>query len=170
MKTLILLRHAKSSWGDPAASDFDRPLNARGVEAARAMGREIRRHALAFDHVLASPAARTVQTVAGLGNGEDAAAEYDSRLYLASVNTLVHVVRAADDSHERLLIVGHNPGLAELALLFSGGGALRDQVATKFPTGALAEIRFDAERWRDLAKGEGTLARFIRPRDLAPEA
>ena len=170
MKTLTLLRHAKSSWGDPSQRDFDRPLNARGEKAARAMGRALARRGVAFDLVLASPAARVVGTIAGLGEGGcPIEAGYDERIYLASARTLLELVRAADDKHDRLLIVGHNPGMEQLALLLARGGALREQVAAKYPTGALAEISFDAPRWRDVEEATGTLERFIRPRDLEAE-
>jgi len=170
MKIVSLLRHAKSDWGDPALGDFDRPLNARGVKAARAMGRALIRLGIGFDHVLASAAARVVGTIEGLAEeGIAIAPEYDRRIYLASPGTLLGLVRAADDAVGRLLVVGHNPGMAELALLLTRGGALREKVAAKYPTGALAEIRFDAQSWRDVAEGTGTLARFIRPRDLAPD-
>lgn len=169
MKTLTLLRHAKSSWNDPGLGDFDRPLNARGERGARAMGGELKRLGMAFDRVLASPAARVAGTLAGLAEGGfPVTADYDERIYLASVSTLMNIVHAADDAHSRLLIVGHNPGIAALAFALSRDGALRDALADKFPTGALAEISFDAARWSGLARGSGTLERFIRPRDLDP--
>ena len=169
MKTLTLLRHAKSSWEAPALGDLERPLNARGRETALAMGREMARLALAFDRVLASPATRVAETLDGLAEaGLAIAPDHDRRLYLASARTLLDIVRAADDRHGRLLIVGHNPGLPELALLLARAGPLRDAVAAKYPTGALAELRLDAARWRDIAAGGGALTRFIRPRDLDP--
>ena len=170
MKTLTLLRHAKSSWGDPALGDFQRPLNARGEQAARAIGREIARMGLGFDYVLASPAVRVEETIAGLKQGGTTLqATFDRRLYLASARTLLALVHDTVDTHRRLLVVGHQPGLAELALLLTRDGALRDEVAAKYPTGALAELRFEAERWRDVAAGGGTLTRFVRPRDLVPD-
>lgn len=170
MKTLTLLRHAKSSWGDPSLGDFERPLNARGEQAARAMGRELARHGTRFDQVLASPAARVEGTIAGLGQGGTALAPaYDRRLYLASARTLLALAQGVGDAHGRLLIVGHNPGLAEFTLLLARGGALRDEVAAKYPTGALAELRIEAARWRDLAPGGATLTRFVRPSDLDPD-
>ena len=169
MKTLTLLRHAKSGWDDPSLTDFERPLNARGREAARAMGREMRALGLAFDRVVASPAARVTETIDGLEEGDvpiDPA--YDERVYLASLDTLLAIVRDTADSCASLLIVGHNPGMERLALLLSRGGALRDEVAAKYPTGALAEIAFPVEHWREVAEGLGILRRFIRPRDLTP--
>ncbi|MEA3045249.1 MAG: phosphohistidine phosphatase [Sphingomonadales bacterium] len=167
MKRLSLLRHAKSGWEDPALADFDRPLNARGREAARAMGREMRALGLAFGGVIASPAARVTGTIAELGESYgplDPA--YDERLYLAAPDTLLALVRATGDAHESLLLIGHNPGMERLALLLSRGGPLRDAVALKYPTGALAEIHFAVDQWRDVAESGGTLVRFLRPRDL----
>lgn len=167
MKTLTLLRHAKSGWDDPSLTDFQRPLNARGREAARAMGREMRALGLAFDRVLASPAARVTETLRDLAETYGPLAPaYDERVYLAAPGTLLGLLRDTDDAHERLLIVGHNPGLERLALLLSRAGPLRDEIAAKYPTGALAEIAFPVGHWRDVAEGTGTLTRFIRPRDL----
>jgi phosphohistidine phosphatase len=171
MKRLTLLRHAKSGWDAPVARDFDRRLNARGRKAARAMGREMQRLGLGFDLILASPAARVTETLTELaqGYGGAAATDFDEHIYLASVETLLDIVRAADDALDRLLIVGHNPGMEQLALLLAEGGALRDRIAAKYPTGALAELRFEGPGWRDVAAGAGRLERFIRPRDLDPQ-
>ncbi|MEA3012767.1 MAG: phosphohistidine phosphatase [Sphingomonadales bacterium] len=171
MKTLTLLRHAKSGWDAPVARDFDRRLNARGRKAARAMGREMKRLGLGFDLILASPAARITETLTELaqGYGGAVATDFDEHIYLASAETLLGIVRAADDAHERLLIVGHNPGMEQLALLLAAGGALRDRIAAKYPTGALAELRFEGPGWRDVTAGAGRLERFIRPRDLDPQ-
>jgi len=167
MKTLALLRHAKSGWDDPALADFDRPLNARGREAARAMGRAVRRLGLCYDRILASPAARATETLEALADTcGPLDPVYDARVYLASPEALLDIVRATDDSHERLLLVGHNPGMERLALLLSRDGPLRGEVALKYPTGALAELALPVERWRDIAEGQGMLTRFLRPRDL----
>jgi phosphohistidine phosphatase len=167
MKTLTLLRHAKSGWDDASLTDFERPLNARGRDAARAMGGEMRRLGLGFDCVLASPAARVKETIAGLAESHGPLApRYDERIYLAAPELLLGLVRAAADSCATLLVVGHNPGLERLALLLSQAGPLRDEIAAKYPTGALAEIAFPVDHWRDVAEGAGTLRRFIRPREL----
>jgi phosphohistidine phosphatase len=168
MTTLTLLRHAKSGWDTPVARDFDRPLNARGRMAARAMGREMRRLGLGFDLVLASPAARVTATLTELAQGYGAAVDtrFDETIYLAPVETLLALVRAADDSDARLLLVGHNPGMEQLALSLSAAGPLRDEIAAQYPTGALAEISFEATHWREVRPGKGRLARFIRPREL----
>ena len=172
MKVLTLLRHAKSAWDDPVKRDFDRPLNPRGRRAARTVGREMRTLGLSFDRIVASPARRVVETVEEVGHGFGALEpDYDERLYLASPEALLEVARESPDAAERLLLVGHNPGLERLALLLSrnDGAALRGEVEIKYPTGTLAEIRLPAARWRDIEPGTGTLTRFVRPRDLDPE-
>ena len=169
MKSLTLLRHAKSTWDDPVARDFDRPLNPRGHQAARAVGEAMKEAGLGFELVLASPARRVIETL-------DEVAEtfgplqpvYEPRLYLASPDTLLEIARAAGDGIGRLMLVGHNPGLESLALRLTGKSPLRSQVELKYPTGTLAGIDLPIGRWRDVADGSGTLVRFIRPRDLDP--
>ena len=172
MKTLTLLRHAKSNWDDPAMRDFDRPLNRRGRAAARAMGREMRALKLGFDAVVASPAVRVVETLAGLaeGYGRDLHPAYDARIYLASEETLLDIARETDDRHSRLLLLGHNPGFELLALSLAkeDGDEARARLAEKYPTAALAEISLPIPHWRDAETQSGVLTRFIRPRDLDP--
>lgn len=171
MKTLTLLRHAKSGWDDPAARDFDRPLNPRGRRAARVVAAEMRRLGLAFDRAVASPARRVIETIDEVAaTFGPIAADFDRRLYLASPETLLEVVRETPDAVERLLLVGHNPGLESLALALAGGrGApLREALELKYPTATVAEIALPAGRWRDVRDGSGELRRFIRPRDLDP--
>lgn len=170
MRTLTLLRHAKSGWDDPVSRDFDRPLNPRGRRAARTVGREMKAHGLVFDLALASPARRVVETVEEVAAAYGALGPvYDQRLYLASISTLLEIVRATSDEVERLLLVGHNPGLEELALGLSRRGALRAEVEVKYPTGTVAEIELPVESWAQVREGTGQLVRFIRPRDLDPE-
>lgn len=170
MKTLTLLRHAKSGWDDPVARDFDRPLNPKGQRAAQAVGRHMKAQGLEFDHVVASPAARVVETLeqVGQGYGSDLAPAWDQRIYLASAATLLDLVRDLPDAADRVLIAGHNPGLEELVIGLVPGGALRSDVEAKFPTASLAEIHFECEHWREVEPGEGELVRFTRPRDLDP--
>jgi phosphohistidine phosphatase len=171
MKILTLLRHAKSAWDDPVARDFDRPLNARGRRAAQTIGREMRAQGLVFDQVIASPAVRVVETLRDVeqGYGRGLEPSFDKRIYLASTDLLLEVIHGASEEAERLLIVGHNPGLEKLALLLTNGGELRAEIAVKYPTATLAQIEVPVERWSDIAEGGGTISRFIRPRDLDPE-
>jgi len=177
MKTLTLLRHAKSGWDDPVARDFDRPLNAKGRRAAVAVGAEMRRLGLRFDRVVASPAVRVAETLDAVAEGYGAPlrAEWERRVYLASAETLADVAREQPDAAARVLLVGHNPGLEELVLALVPGGAsggaagdLRRAVEGKYPTASLVEMRLDVDRWTDVAEGGAELARFVRPRDLDP--
>ncbi len=172
VKTLTLLRHAKSGWDDPVARDFDRPLNGKGERAAQVVGRHMRALGLSFDHVAASPAARVADTAAQLGIGYGYAFDpaWDRRLYLASPATLLEVIHGLPEQANRVLLIGHNPGLEELLLLLvpeDAGDALRAEAAIKFPTGTTAEIELDGD-WAAVQPGSGRLTRFIRPRDLDP--
>lgn len=169
MKTLYVLRHAKSDWGDSSLKDFDRPLNGRGRKAAKAMGKEMHKRGIKPDLVLASPAVRAQQTLQRVqdGYGKSFRVTDDRRIYAAEVSTLIDVVRGAPDDAKRLMIVGHNPGFQELVLeLTEGTDGLREEVSEGFPTAALAEIRFDCKSWSDVGPGRGRLEALTKPRDL----
>ncbi|MCG6114741.1 MAG: histidine phosphatase family protein [Mesorhizobium sp.] len=170
-RTLLLLRHAKSSWDDPALADFDRPLAPRGETAAPVMGAEMARRGWRPDHALVSPSRRTRETWALVAPclAEAPAEGFPERLYMAGADDLMAVVREAPAHLETLLVVGHNPGLEDFAARLAGdasaAGAL-DRMRTKFPTGALARFEFEGA-WRDLAHGSARLTHFLRPKDLA---
>jgi phosphohistidine phosphatase len=169
MKTLLVLRHAKASQESPSNLDFDRPLKPRGRAQALALGGLVRDRQLAFDAIVASLAARVVETVAGIvaGAGLDFEPAYDGRLYNASPETLLEVIREAGDTVERLLIVGHNPGLQHLLLHIAedDGDGLRDEITSGFPTAALAELELSVEDWRDVGRRCGRIVRLVRPED-----
>ena len=167
MKTLTLLRHAKSSWDDPAQSDFDRPLNERGRKAARAMGREMRRLGLSYDLILASPAVAGDRDAERAGAGLWRRGRHGSgRAHLSRLAR--HLARRwsapPTTSTASLLLAGHNPGLALLALRLGRAGGLHDLIAAKYPTGALTEI---ALRRKAVARRRG---RHGRARPLHPPA
>jgi len=174
MKTVTLLRHAKSDWSDNTLRDFDRPLNGRGERAAALMGRWAKRQDLQFDRIIASPAARVVDTLGRFREsfGPSPEPHWDQRVYLASAATLADVIAEADDGQDSILLVGHNPGLEEFILDMvpdNGLSTLRDDVAEKFPTAALAVLDFDIANWTALHgsdAGTARIRRFIRPRDL----
>lgn len=174
MKTLTLLRHAKSSWDDMAQRDFDRPLNGRGRRAAETVGRHLRTLHDGFDHILASPAVRVVETLEGAARGFGAplTPEWDMRLYLASVPTLLDAIHAIPAEAANALLVGHNPGMEQLVLTLAGpdgDSALQHAVEEKFPTAAVAVLRLEVEDWAAVGTATGTLDHFIRPRDLDPQ-
>jgi phosphohistidine phosphatase len=173
MKRLTLLRHAKSGDDGTVARDFDRPLNAKGRRAARAIGRHMRDQDLRFDAVLASPAARVAETLreveAAYGPGLEP--RWEKKLYLATPDDLLDLVHEAPAEAGSLLLVGHNPGLEQLVLRLVPHGAddVRSEVEIKYPTASLAEMVFPVERWDQVSDGGGDLVRFVRPRDLDPE-
>ena len=173
MKTLTLLRHAKSGWDDTVSRDFDRPLNRKGARAAETMGRHMRGSGLVFDHAVASPALRVVETLdhVGKGYGSDLAPAWDRRLYLASAATLLDVLHELPEGADRALLVGHNPGLEDLVLMLvpdSADDALRAKVEEKLPTASVATMTFDVTAWSDVRGASGTFTSFTRPRDLDP--
>ena len=170
MKTLTLLRHAKSGWDDPVARDFDRPLNGKGQRAATLVGRHLKGAGLVFDHIVASPAVRVVQTLEHVetGLGRRLGPAWEKRIYLASAATLLDVVHGLPDAAGHVLLAGHNPGLEDLVLMLvpDAGGPLRAEVERKFPTASVATMEFAVDDWGAIGSGDGTLVRFIRPRDL----
>jgi phosphohistidine phosphatase len=171
MKTLILLRHAKSGWDDHGARDFDRRLNPKGERAARTMGNHMRSLGLSWDHAIASPAARVVETLEQVSQGYGRAIEpeWDRRAYLASATTLLDLVQSAPERAATLLLSGHNPGLEDLILYLvpdNGTDSLRDSVESKFPTASLAVMTCDTDEWASFAPGKAVLTVFVRPRDL----
>jgi len=174
MKRLLLLRHAKSDWSDPLLEDFDRPLASRGRVAAPRMGRYLASKIGAPDLVLCSDALRTRQTwsLVAAELAETAPArpvKFLRGLYLARPSRLLSSIRRAPDDVGSLLLVGHNPGMHDLACALVGDGKAKalGRLAGKFPTAALAEIHFDLAQWRALEPGTGRLKRFVRPKDLA---
>ena len=161
MKTLLLLRHAKSSWDDPGQKDFDRPLNARGTKAAPLIGKFLLRQKVAPDLVLSSPAERARQTTALVLNAAKVAAElrYDERIYEASAARLLEVVSQIEEGVNVAMVVGHNPGMEELLL------ALTSEVR-HVPTAALASIALDIEKWGKVREAVGRLEWFVTPKEL----
>lgn len=171
MKTLALLRHAKSDWSDRDLDDFDRPLAPRGLKAARRMGKAMRKLGLVPDLVLCSRARRTCQTwdLAAPELACDAPVSARRDLYLASPDSLLHAIRGVEPDTGTLLLIGHNPGIHGLAAALSGPDS--DPMAARtmlesFPTAALAVLTFEARSWRDAGPGAGRLIQFLRPRAL----
>ena len=144
MKTLLLLRHAKSAWSDPRLADHDRPLNARGERAAKAMADHFAQQAPRPDLILCSTALRTRQTLAPL------------------------LKRLGEPAPPVSLDRGHNDGIGDLARMLAGSGPAEDlaNLREKYATGALATFRLPDGPWHTLAPGSAELTAFVRPRDL----
>ncbi len=171
MKNILLLRHAKSAWSDPALNDHDRPLNRRGERAARAMADYLAREAPRPDLILCSTAMRTRQTLAPIAKrlgGPGPQIVFDDALYLASEESLLEHLQEVSPDVATVLLIGHNDGIWRLAEMLAGRGdaARRAALKEKFPTGALAMLQVPAGPWRDLTTGSGELFAFVRPRDL----
>ena len=166
----MLLRHAKSDWSAPGTRDHDRPLSTRGREAAPKMGAYMARHALAPDLIMASTAARVTETLSLLLPAFDKTPKVvtDRRIYEAEVDALLAVVKATPRATHSLLMVGHNPGLGDLAALLIAAGDVeaRQRLIEKFPTAALAVIDFATDDWGKLHPHGGRLDRFVVPRAL----
>ncbi|MBQ0749349.1 MAG: histidine phosphatase family protein [Roseovarius sp.] len=161
MKTLILMRHAKSDWGDPRLPDSARPLNARGRRAATALGVWLRAQNLRPDQILCSSSVRTQETCARLKL--DTAPELQDALYLAEADEMLTVLRRATGS--LVLMLGHNPGIAEFARLLLASPPNHDRF-DDYPTGATLIAQFDITDWSALHPGTGTVLQFLTPHDL----
>lgn len=162
MKTLLLLRHAKSSWDDPGLDDHDRPLNKRGRKAAPRMGQLIRDEGLEPDAIVTSSAERARTTAGAVCEalGYQGAVDETRELYLAAPAAYLRVIQQLPDDAERALLVGHNPGLEDLLEALSGD-------ARRLPTAALAALELDAKHWRDVElDGRARSVRVWRVKDL----
>jgi phosphohistidine phosphatase len=177
MHQLLLMRHAKSLWDDPTMTDHARPLNARGRQAAAAMGLAIRELGLLPDVVLVSSSRRTLQTLEALAPwAETPLVEPMDALYLATAPALLQIIASVAETVRSMLLIGHNPGMHDLAMALAGGeaglaAAPQHRLREGFPTGALAEFTVTGP-WTKINDPEGAratrLLRFLTPRDLPP--
>ncbi|BBF91830.1 SixA phosphatase family protein [Blastochloris tepida] len=169
MRRLMLLRHTKSDWPQGAA-DRGRPLNERGREVAPLMGAYLARHALLPDRILVSPSRRTLETWELASRPLSPACEpvIDERIYEASADLLLDMLRDQPETCHQLLVVGHNPGLQDLALrlVATGDADARRRLAEKYPTGGLTVIDFAVDDWSAVHPRSGRLDRFVVPKML----
>jgi phosphohistidine phosphatase len=174
MKTIYLLRHAKSDWANPELQDHDRPLNARGREAAPKIAAHLKAERYKPDLVLCSTARRTVETLDLVKKaiGSEVEVKFEEGLYLAEQRQLLERLQWIDDAVKSVMLIGHNPGMEQLAHALCAapeGGAeekLHKRMREKFPTAALAVIKVPAKAWREVKAGSGRLKDFVRPKDL----
>ena len=166
MRTLYLLRHAKSSWDDPALPDHERPLAPRGRRDGKRIAEHLRRAGIEPELVLCSPAARTRETLALVQRGWKASTvQVEDELYGATAEALLQRLRLVPDRVRSVMLIGHNPGLEALALVLAEAGEELEVLAEKFPTGALATLEFGAA-WSALAPEGATLAAYVVPKQL----
>ena len=164
---LLLLRHAKSAWDDPSVADHDRPLAPRGEKALRGLRENLSRAEHPPDVVLCSSARRTVDTLDGIRAAlpKHASIDVTDELYLADADTLLTRLHGLDGNVRSAMVIGHNPGIEDLALLVVGSGdaELRAQLAAKLPTGAMVTLSFDG-RWTHLDAGTARIDALYLPR------
>ena len=166
MRTLLVLRHAKSSWNHPKLSDHDRSLNKRGQHDAPRIGRLLRQQRLSPGAIISSMAKRARRTAEEVARRTtfDGAVQFDPQLYLADPATILDVVRRADPDKRRVMVVAHNPGLEELIR------RLTDE-DEPLPTAGLAQIRLPIDTWKELSvPTRGRLVSLWRPKELKDEA
>lgn len=167
---LVLLRHAKSSWDTPGLRDHDRPLAPRGLRAAPAMARHLRESDFSVDLVVTSTAVRARETIRLFLDelGGDIPLVESGDLFHAEPETLLQVAEEEGKGAESVMLVGHNPGMHDLALSLCGDGDARliHRLQRKFPTGALAEFDLPEALPSELPPNSATLLRFLRPKDL----
>lgn len=172
MKTLMLLRHAKSDWNDAALEDFDRALAPRGRKATPRIANWMTAHRTLPDHALVSAAVRTVQTWQFLCDtlGREIPADIRRDLYLASAGTLLAAIEETPSDVATLMVVGHNPGMEVLANMLAGPGSDEGEILRMtggFPTAGLAVFSLPGDAWNTLSGDGAVLRRFVRPRELA---
>jgi phosphohistidine phosphatase len=162
MKTLLVLRHAKSSWDDSALDDHERPLNQRGRRDAPRMGKLMREYGLIPDVVISSDAVRARLTADAVAEAASFTGEIrrDSHLYLAGPADILSLLQRVREDAQTVMIVGHNPGLEQLVEQLTGK-------PQDLPTAALAQIGLPIDQWRDLKRStRGTLVGLWRPKEL----
>ena len=162
MKTILLLRHAKSSWKDAGQTDHARPLNKRGLRDAPRMGRLIAEQNLTPDLILSSSAVRAMHTAKAVAEAIDGLAPLveEDELYLASPRAYIDTARYLEESFQRILFVGHNPGISELLNALTG-------CDTVMPTAALAQIELPINQWNRLSRQTACrLVALWRPKEL----
>lgn len=160
MKTLYILRHAKSSWDKPDIADFDRTLNEAGLNTAPFMGQLIYDRKFQPQSIVSSPAKRAKQTAVLIKETAEltSAIKYDERIYEASPQTLLQVVADADDKYDSMMLVGHNPGIEGFIRFLTGK-------TEPMPTAALAVIDLWVNSWDGIVADSGVLKELIRPKD-----
>ncbi|MDG2346611.1 MAG: histidine phosphatase family protein [SAR86 cluster bacterium] len=161
MKSLFLLRHAKSSWDNPQHSDFERPLSKRGISDAILLSKYIQKHSISFDLILSSPSERTQSTLDLVLSSLNPipSTVFKESIYHASASALSQLIKEQDEEINNVLVIGHNPGLHILT------ESLTDESIIKFPTCAFAKLT-NFNHWKDLDAGILNFELLITPREL----
>lgn len=168
MKTLVLMRHAKSAWTSDNVPDHDRPLAPRGRESAPRMATWLSKKKLTPQLVLCSTARRVKETydLVRAALGTEPPVRESRRLYMALPREILAEIGKSPDDIKTLMVIGHNPGMGSLAHWLAGQGDRQElaRLAEKFPTAAVAVLDFDVERWAEIDADGGTLRHFVTPK------
>jgi phosphohistidine phosphatase len=168
MKTIILVRHAKSSWKDPSLDDFDRPLNKRGKRNAPFMGKELKKRQIMPDLMLSSPAKRAKKTAIAIAKAIDypkKKIKYNDHMYHTGASYLLEMVRNQDDKHETIMLFGHNPDFNDLADML-----LKKNPVYNIPTTGVYCIGFEVDSWKKVREGKGEAVFFDYPKRYKDES
>jgi phosphohistidine phosphatase len=167
MRTLYLLRHAKSSWDDPALPDRKRPLAPRGRRDAKRIAKHLLRLGIDPELVLCSAAERTRETLALVRPAlPRSAVSLEDDLYGASSGRLLERLRIVPEDVGSVMLIGHNPGLEDLAVGLAAAGPELERLKAKFPTAALATLTLERTTWSELKEGDGELVAYVVPKEL----
>jgi phosphohistidine phosphatase len=167
MRTLYLLRHAKSSWDDPALPDRKRPLAPRGRRDAKRIAKHLHRLGIGPELVLCSAAERTRETLALVRPAlPRSAVSLEDDLYGASFGRLLERLRTVPEDVGSVMLIGHNPGLQDLAVSLAAAGPELERLKAKFPTAALATLTLERTTWSELKEGDGELVAYVVPKEL----
>lgn len=160
-RILTLVRHAKSSWGDPEVHDFDRPLNDRGFKSAPMMAKRLAEANYSVNAIISSPAKRAITTAEIIAKEIDfEAVEQNIEIYNAGMDVLINLVVSLDDTLNRVMLVGHNPGFTVLCNYLSNARI------DNMPTCSIAQIQFDVDSWKAIIEHSGELINFDYPKKI----
>lgn len=163
MKTLFLMRHAKSDWSNPRLRDYDRPLNKRGTKNAPEMASRLNFRKVAPDLVISSGALRaliTAKTVCEHINYPLEELQTDDEMYMAGVNNILEIIKSVPDKVDSLMLFGHNPGLTDLCNYLS-----KTEYIDNIPTAGYVEFQFDVSSWKEVSYQSGQLKTFDFPKN-----
>jgi len=168
MRTLYLLRHAKSSWAEPALPDRNRPLAPRGRRDANRIAKHLVRLEIQPELVLCSSAVRTCETLERLriARGGGSTVRLEDELYGASAEQLMQRIRLVPEAIASVMLIGHNPGLRDLALFLAEDGIDLERLEEKFPTAALATLTIPRRTWSQVEPGAALLTAYVVPKQL----
>ncbi len=163
MKNLLVMRHAKSDWTNSSISDFERPLNHRGIKSAPLMGNELLKKGLIPDLIISSPAnrAKTTAEMAAKACNYNSEIRFEQEFYFGSIEGIINIIKNSNNLYEKIMIVGHNPTSESLIYKL-----LKNQNHQTMSTAAIASLIFDVDKWKDIKPQSAILEWVIAPKDI----